>query len=110
MSFSEARSFVKHNANTFFFIGGFLFDAYALQRIDSVLDLIYQFIYLVVIAAIVLWQEKEKRGLWRPEGRTAKLWHHNIEALHFIYGGLLSAYVIFYFKSSTFSRSAYFLL
>jgi hypothetical protein len=110
MSLTEARGFVQKYTNLLFFAGGFLFDAYALQRIDSLLDLIYQFVYLVAIALIVLYQERENRLLWHPAGWTGKVWHHNLEALHFIYGGLLSAYVIFYFKSSTFSRSAFFLL
>jgi len=110
MSFSEIRSWISRYANMMFFVGGFLFDAFALQRIDSVLDLVIQSVYLFVIAMIVVYQEKEKRGHWHPGHWFGKLWHHNVEALHFIYGSLLSAYVIFYFKSSTFSRSAFFLL
>ena len=50
------------------------------ERIDSVLDLIYQFVYLLGIALIVIYQEKEKRG-WHPGKWSGKLWHHNIEAV-----------------------------
>jgi hypothetical protein len=41
---------------------------------------------------------------------VARAWRYNLEALHFIYGGLLSAYVVLYFRSSTSARPALFLL
>jgi len=69
-----------------------------------------QCVYLVVVAFIVTHQLRYDRGLWHPSRWVERIWHHNIEVLHFIYGGLLSAYVIFYFKSSTFSRSSFFLI
>ena len=46
---------------------------------------------------------------WRPRGRVAQFWAYNVEALHFLYGGLLSAYVVLYVRSSTLARPAIFL-
>jgi hypothetical protein len=109
MSISEARQFAVRYHNIFFFVGGFIFDALTLRRIDSILDLVLQFGYLLVIVLIVFYGTKEKYELWKPSERISKLWRFHVEALHFIYGSLLSAYVIFYLKSSTFSRTAFFL-
>jgi hypothetical protein len=109
MSISEAKDFAKRYHNIFFFVGGFVFDALTLRRIDSILDLVLQCGYLLLIVSIVYYEAKEDRGHWQPSGWWAKVWQFNVEALHFIYGSLLSAYVIFYLKSSTFSRTAFFL-
>jgi hypothetical protein len=110
MSISEAKTFLTKHSNTIFFVGGFLIDAITLTRIDSWLDLLLQTFYLLAIAAIVVQQEKFDRGHWVPGPRMAKIWHYSVEALHFCYGSLLSAYVVFYFKSSTFTKSSVFLI
>src|SRR4051794_30814571 len=107
---SRAREFWNRWGNVLFFVGGFLFDVVTLQRIDSTLDLAVQALYLVVVGVLILLESREEWGLWHPSGRIAKVWHHNVEAVHFFYGALLSNYAIFYFKSSSASRSSIFIV
>lgn len=84
-----------------FFVGGFLFDLATLDRIDAWLDLTLQALYLSAITVLIALQEASRLGRWRPPERWTRAWEYNIDALHFFYGGLLSAYAVFYGKSTT---------
>lgn len=107
--FRSLKTFCTAYANVIFFVGGFLFDSLTLVRIDSVLDLLIQTAYLICITLLIIQKSRFDLGLWKPQGRIERWWEYESEALHFFYGGLLSAYVIFYFKSTTLSRSVFFL-
>lgn len=102
-----ARDFyVRHERHfpILFFVGGFLFDLLTLERIDSLYEIIRQALYLLIIAAM-LWSMLKEEKLPVPDqplSKFKKLWlEYRTELLHFLIGALLSAYTIFYFKSSS---------
>ena len=86
------------------FAAGFLFDLATMRRIDAWTDLAIQLFYLAALTVLLIYQHREARGQWTPPAWMRRLWAHNVEVLHFFYGGLLSAYVVLYLKSSTRAR------
>ncbi len=109
MTWIESKEWAKKNTNVIFFVGGFLFDALTIIRIDSLLDLLIQAFYLAMITIFLIQQIRLEKGLWQPGPFVSRFWHYETEIIHFFYGGLLSAYVILYFKSTTGPRSFVFL-
>jgi len=86
--------FLRRHSTVAMFVAGFLFDFVTMQRIDARTDLAFQLAYLAALTALLVAQPR---------------WRYSVEALHFLYGGLLSAYVVLYFRSSTFAAPAIFL-
>lgn len=97
----------KYTPIVFFFLG-FLFDILTLDRIDDAFNITSQFFYLCLISSIIyldfLNYNYEKIN-W-----CKKVLPYKTEVLHFFLGALLSAYTIFYFKSSSLSTSFIFML
>jgi hypothetical protein len=97
-----------------FFIAGFLFDILTLGRIDSWLTIGQQAVYLVLVT-VVLVQMLRAEGQPAPDLAAAprlKRWYYEYRspAIHFLLGALLSAYTLFFFKSSSLLVSFGFLL
>jgi len=103
-------AFLRRHSSVATFLGGFLFDLATMQRIDAWMDLALQMLYLVALAALLVGQQRHETGRWIPSERVSPWWAYNVEALHFLYGALLSAYVVLYVRSSTGSRSVVFLV
>jgi hypothetical protein len=88
-----------------FFVAGFLFDIVTLGRIDSWLTIGQQAVYLALVT-LVLMQMLLEEGQPAPELASAprmKRWYYEYRnpAIHFLLGALLSAYTLFFFKSSS---------
>ena len=104
----------EHAVDIAFFAGGFLFDVFTLSRVDAWLFVVQQVLYLAAAAAILL-------HIFFDEGKPArrleampriKRWYfeYRAAAVHFLLGGLLSVYTLFFFKSSSLLVSFAFLL
>ncbi len=91
------------------FIAGFTWDSLTLTRIDLLLDNLILLAYIVLSGVLIAL-------LYLPEVRLKKIpllgahpgWLEN--AIQFFFGGLFSAYVVYYFQSATLSGSWLFLL
>jgi len=100
---ARLRSFrAKHHRleAALFFTAGFCFDLLLLERIDSVPMLIHQGSYLVLLSALLAVDHHYSRagpvaGFW------GKLLHFRTEMIHFLFGTLLNAFLVFYFKASS---------
>jgi hypothetical protein len=106
---SRIRLWIHRHLAVVTFVAGFLFDFFTMQRIDAWMDLTFQLGYLSALTVLLVLQHREAAGKWLPGPLVQPWWRYNVEAVHFLYGGLLSAYVVLYFRSSTVARPAVFL-
>jgi Protein of unknown function (DUF2914) len=87
--------------STCFFLGGFLFDAVMLSRIDEPLMLVQQGGYLLLCGGLIAYSQRLEWKKLQPPVRLRKVWHYADHLLHFMLGTLLNAYSIFYFQSAS---------
>ena len=100
--------------SSFSLIGGFVFDALTLRRVDVFWDSFWVAAHLVVVTVCVVWinllnHTPGAKGAG-PEADPLKLHFWLVNVLQFFFGGLLSVYLVFYFRSSTIAASWPFLL
>jgi hypothetical protein len=99
----------KHEKHTgiVIFALGFIWDSLTMTRVDNLLDNIILLFYLAIIAAMIILTLRRQCGKAPPD------WMRRLEprflwAMQFCFGGLFSSYVIFYFKSASFTRTQFF--
>jgi Protein of unknown function (DUF2914) len=85
-------------------IGGFIFDAVTLKRVDAFWENFWILAHLAVVAAcIYLLNRAEWSGADPKDASKVHFWL--INALQFFFGGLLSTYLVFYFRSGSLRAS-----
>lgn len=95
-------------------IGGFVFDALTLRRVDVFWDNFWVAGHLAIVTACVIWinllDDAADGDGRRPETNPQKLHFWLVNIMQFSFGGLLSVYLVFYFRSGTIWTSWPFLL
>ena len=87
-------------------IGGFVFDIFALKRIDLFWDNLWVAAHLLVAAfGIILINLFENRRHLFEEKVVRRIHFWLIILIQFAFGGLLSTFLVFYFRSGSFSES-----
>jgi Protein of unknown function (DUF2914) len=84
-----------------FFTAGFLFDVIAVSRIDDALMLVQQGLYLVVLAILLILDERYRAGIAAPPRALRGVWRFAEDAMHFFLGTLLNQFMLLYLKSSS---------
>jgi hypothetical protein len=89
---------------------GFIFDLFTLGRIDDLLNLVQQAVYLAILGALLICEIKIKIGTLVPTGKLLRFWEYHNLVVHFLFGSLLSAYTIFYYTSASALTSFFFIV
>jgi hypothetical protein len=102
------HKYEKYEGMTIFGVG-FIWDSLTMTRVDNMIDNLILLFYLIIIAVMIILTLRRQCGAVHPK------WIQKIEsrflwAMQFCFGGLFSSYVIFYFKSASWSRTQFFFL
>ena len=88
---------------------GFVWDSFTMTRVDNPIDNVILLFYLVLIAAMIVFTLRKQSGIALPKW-LQRYEPYLLYAMQFCFGGLFSSYVIFYFKSASWTRTIFFFL
>jgi len=94
-------------------LGGFIFNIFALTRVDQLKENFWIAAHLLVVAGCIVFinrQENDEGDAVALGANPAKLHFWLINILQFMFGGLLSTFLVFYFRSAVLSVAWPFLL
>lgn len=80
-------------------VWGFIFDAITLKRVDTLWETIWVLGHILIVAIfMILVHTRENSGEDEKNPSKAHFWYVNI--IQFFFGGILSTYLVFYFRSA----------
>ena len=80
-------------------IGGFVFDALTLKRVDTLWENVWVFGHLLIVGVFIILIHTQESAHGDEKNPSKKhFWYVNI--LQFFFGGILSTYLVFYFRSA----------
>lgn len=82
------------------FAAGFGFSLWRERPIDTSVSLSFQALTLLLVFVIIVLEFRYKFGHWTPSSRLKNIWRFQELAIHFLLGGLLRGYAIFFLKSA----------
>lgn len=93
-------------------IGGFIWNAIFLKRVDLFWENFWVILHLIIIGACIILINKyeNKRITIDTTGEKSRMHFWLITVMQFTFGGLLSTYLVFYFRSTTLAVTWPFLL
>jgi len=109
---NRARSFYgrwERPISSLSLVGGFVFDAIALRRIDMFWENFWVVVHLLIVGVFIVLVNSKRHSVGdEGDPHKAQFWYVNI--LQFFFGGLLSTYLVFYFRSADLATSWFFIL
>lgn len=109
---SRFRRFISRHekyAPLVFFIGGFIFDSFTLGRIDRLYDLIVLCLHMTFLTITIYLYNRVDDGKWK--GTLLERYEEYFPlAIQFFFGGLSSAYVIYFSRSVSLSKTVSFFI
>lgn len=92
------------------FVAGFGLSLWQQRPIDTDRALLTQAITLIVLFVLILGELAWRGGAWTPTPHMANWWRWHELAQHFLLGGLLRSYTVFFIKSGGTNGSIAFLI
>lgn len=92
--------------SSFSLLGGFVFDAFTLSRVDALRDNLWVAVNLVVVSICIIYLNKQANS--QKKSASQHFWL--IMVLQFAFGTLIGTFVIFYFRSASLAVSWPFIL
>lgn len=110
--FSKIRSWYgkyERPISSLSLIGGFVFDALTLKRVDLFWENLWVVGHLVIVGTCIVLAHAIEKGQG-DESNPSKFHFWLVNILQFFFGGILSTYLVFYFRSSDIAVAWPFLL